>query len=505
MPIGNGAFRHGTFKGHMKSNLTNRTVKNVSYNAVGWVISFCIQAIANIVMTRTLLASDYGIAGMAVIFMNFFGQFSDLGITTAVVQKKELSERDLYTAFLLRAFFGTSVFLLCVVSMPIANLVFGNKDVGLLIVIFAISYLINIFGFIPVALMRKELSYGKLFFPQVAYTATGALVGIILALNGFGYWSLVYALISSTLVHVVMTNIMRPVRIKLQFDRQMAGTFLRFGANVSFTGIISFALLNADNFIVGALKGAGTLGFYIIAFNWGSMICTIIAGVVSNVLLPTFSRIQDDKERLKNAYLKIIEFIAPLAIGGNLVLFLASRDFLYLVLGHGSDKWLPSLVALQILCVYGVLRSLLEPATNVFLSINQPGIVLRTSVIAAVVELGLLYPAIKFGSIEWVAVVVTFASASQYLIHLPKLRKHLDVSLTEFFAKLLPGLVAFVVTLTLLLWGHSYLGETSWLTLGVKVFTSFGLYLLAHGMLTRWQVLREIRSMLAGANVTSSK
>lgn len=489
----------------MTSDLKQKTVKNVSYTAAGWVITFLFQAVANVVMTRTLQASDYGIAGMAVIFLNFFSQFSDLGITTALVQKADMTERDLYTAFGLRALLGCAIFLLSVLTMPLANAAFGNQGVGLLIVVFSLNYLINIFGFIPVALMRRDLSYGKLFFPQVAYAASSALLGIVLALNGFGYWSLVFSLIGATLVYVALTNSLRPVPIRFQFHKETALSFLRFGSNVALTGVIGFALLNADNFVVGALQGSAALGFYIIAFNWGSLICTIITAVVSNVLLPTFSRLQGDKQRLKAAYLKLLEFVTPLALGANLLLFLASKEFLYLVLGHSSEKWFPSLAALQILCLYGVLRSLLEPASNAFLSLGLPRLMLRASLLAAVIELGLLYPAIRYGGIEAVAVVVTVAAASQHLVYLGLLKKHLGISPRQVLAKVAPAFGAMAGAALPLLYGFQFLGQLSWLTFAVKTATTLALFLLLHGLLTRWTVLREVRFLLAGSGLREAE
>jgi len=157
-------------------------------------------------------------------------------------------------------------------------------------------------------------------------------------------------------------------------DVAAARHFINYGVNIFLVGLLSYALLNAGNFVIGAVKGATALGYYTIAFNWGGMICSILIGTVSSVLFPTFAKIQDDRQRLRAAYLKIIEFIAVIAIMANLTLFLTGREFLYFVLGHSTEKWFPSLIAFQILCGFGILKSLLEPGASLMMAIGNTAV-----------------------------------------------------------------------------------------------------------------------------------
>ncbi len=123
--------------------------------------------------------------------------------------------------------------------------------------------------------------------------------------------------------------------------------------DLSLIGFIVFTIFNVDNFIIGAVKGSSELGYYMIAFNWGSIICVILGTVVNNVLFPTFSRMEQDRERIKKSYLRVLEYVSCIGMLTNITLLLVSEDFLVYVLGHGTDKWLPALLSLRILCLYG--------------------------------------------------------------------------------------------------------------------------------------------------------
>src|SRR5262249_17735494 len=182
---------------------------------------------------------------------------------------------------------------------------------------------------------------------------------IALALAGFKYWSIVLGNICASIAAVVFINILKPVRLRFCFDSKAASELIHFGGSLFLSGLIVFAIFNADNFIIGAIKGSSLLGYYTIAFNWGSTICGLLSGTVLSVFFPIFSRIQQDRKRIKEAYIRVLEYIAFIGVLANASLLLVSKEFLVFVLGHGTDKWIPALTALRILCIYGIFRCLL--------------------------------------------------------------------------------------------------------------------------------------------------
>jgi len=480
------------------AELKKRTVRNISFNAVAKALMFGLQAVANIILTRTLGAGDYGLVGLAIIFMNFFTLFGDMGITNAVIRKGNLTDRDVQTGFTVRVAQGVFLALIGIAAAPLASMVFHDPEVGRILAVFSLNFIINSFGFIPFTYLNRELRYDRLFIPQVGYALTGSLVAITLALAGFRHWSLVFSTISSSVAYVILLNIMRPSRLSFSFDVKVAKHFFSYGMNIFLIGFVSYALLNAGNFSIGAVLGPNALGYYTIAATWGGMICTIITGVVSSVLFPTFAKIQDDRDRLRNAYLRIFELIGTIAIFANLALLSVSQDFLYVVLGHNSDKWFPSLMALQILCGLGIVKSIMEPGANLLMAVGNTAVPFKATLAAAIVQLSLIYPALRFGGIEGVAALILFSTSVQFAVYLPALRLFLGVRVRDVLAQMRPAVFAMLFTGISFYFCAPLWGPVSLVTLLAKAAVLLALFGTCYGFLTRWRVIHEIKGYLKG-------
>jgi len=481
---------------NMNSSYKLKTFENVGYNALGKIIQLFFQSAANIILARNLVSSDYGIAGFAMIVVGFVAQFGDMGISTAAVQVKKLDEEGLYTGFTIKAALGLVVCAAALVLAPLAGLFFDRAGIVNVVKLLSLNFVINSFAFLPNITLIRELNYRKLLTPQLASVAVNSVLAIFLARKGFGYWSIILANILSTAVFVIVLNIVRPVKIRFQYNPEKAAEFLRFGGNVFFTGLLAFLIFNVDNFIIGVFKGAKDLGYYALAFTWGSMICGILGGVVLSVIFPTLSKLQGDLLRLKKAYLRVLEYVSFFGILVNAGLLMVSREFLYLLLGRGGEKWLPALGSLQILCIYGVLRLIMEPAGYFILAVGKSGSLLRAQMIVAAVELALIYPALKIFGIEGVAVAVTVAYIFEYIALYPVLYRKLSLGLSEWIAPVLPAFVsgflaAGAVAAAAAVMPLSFAGMAGKIALFIFV------YCAAYGIMTKWKMAAEIRDTIA--------
>jgi O-antigen/teichoic acid export membrane protein len=482
----------------MTASLKAKTYQSIGYNAMAKVVTFTLQAAANIILARRLAPNDYGIIGFAMIFINFLAQFNEFGINSAVVQEKELADSALYTGFSMKVLFGFIALVISFLLAPLAKYIFDNAAVVGVVRLISLSFIINAMAFLPTTLITRDLNFKLLNFAQVGSALINSVVSIVLALNGFNYWSIVIANLCASVVSVVILNLLHPVRPRFCLDREKAAEYLHFGGNIFLSGIITFALINTDNLIVGAMEGAKTLGFYAIAFTWGSVIAGISWSVVSNVLFPTFARIQDDRDRIKKGYLMTLEMVALLGLMANLSLFIASREFL-VFLGDGTDKWLPALQAFRILCLYGMIRVVLEPVAGVIISLGLTRLLLKANGFASVVQIALLYPVVRRFGIQGVAALVTISYAVQYLVYFPALKKELGLTFGEVFASLRTAIAAAVIVYLLSnLFVVSDVHRFGAGELWIKLFVSATLFLLVHGLLSGWRIIRDTRSLFRG-------
>jgi O-antigen/teichoic acid export membrane protein len=227
------------------------------------------------------------------------------------------------------------------------------------------------------------------------------------------------------------------------------------------------------------------------------MVSTMIGSIVLSVLFPTFSRMQGDRERLKNSYLKVLQYISFGGVLVNMTLFVVSRDFLFLVLGHHTDKWMPALTALRILCFYGVVRLLLEPVGQVVMAIGRTDVLRKATLLVATVELIGLYPALYFLGIEGVALLVTVAYVVQYALYYAVLRSELGVSFKDLCSCVGPALWGMLVLSLVFLIGETGQGG-SVLVFIIKMAGCVGIYLITYGVATKWQLYKDMRSLVNG-------
>ena len=483
----------------MAESLKATTIRNFGYNSVAKIIQLVVMAIANIILTRTLVPADYGIVGFANIFTAFLAQFSDFGIGSAVIQKKDLDQNELYTAFTLKVIIGGVIFVIAYAGAPFALLFFDNPAIVNVIRILAFTFIVNTFAMLPNILLTRNLDYKILATANLIPIILNSIVAVTLAMLGFKYWSLVAASLVMSLTYCILMNYFHPVRYRFAFDLEAAKRFVSYGSNIFIAGFIAFVLFNADNFVIGAVKGATSLGYYSLAFNWGSMCCTIISSIVLAVLFPTFSKMQENHERLKNSYLKVLEFISFGGVLVNMTLFVVSRDFLVLILGHNSDKWVPALVTLRILCFYGIVRLLLEPVGNVMMALGRTDILRKATVLVAIIELSLLYPALNYAGIEGVALLVTFAYISQYILYYQTLKSSLRLGYKELLTRISPAILC-IIPLFMLFVAGEYYGEISILLFIVKLVSCSAIYLVTYGIATKWKLYKDIRD-LAGVRI----
>ena len=177
----------------MADSLRAKTFRNFGYNGLTRVVTVMSQATTNIVLARYLVPNDYGILSFALIFINFLANFNEIGINSAVVQEKELTDSALYTGFTMKALFGFLALLISFLCAPLAEYLFNNTAVIGVVRLLSLNFLINTMVFLRTKLISRDLNYRFLGFAQMGFALTNAVVSITLALGGVKYWSIAIA------------------------------------------------------------------------------------------------------------------------------------------------------------------------------------------------------------------------------------------------------------------------------------------------------------------------
>ena len=481
----------------MEPSLKQRTLGNLALTAAARLVTLAMQLLANVVLARSLNSTDYGVVAYAQVVISFLSLVSEFGLNSAAIQRPTLSTAALQTGFTLRLLLGLLAFGLAFAAAPLCGQLLGVPAAGDVVKLLALGFLINGLAFLPSVQALRALDYARYTAAQVMGSVVNAAVTIALALNGFAFWSIVAANVVSIAASALLLNLLIRVPMRLTLDRDSVQHYARFGGQLYLSWLLTFVIMNLDNLVVGTLLGSATLGYYALAFGWGTRLCEMLGTVVNSVLFPTFARIQSDLPRLRAAYLKSLELVAFLAVAGYATLLGCSADFLQHLLGAGTDKWLPALGVLRILCVYGLIRAVLEPVGSVVMAIGGIPVLVRANLLAAIVKATLIYPALLYAGIEGVAVVVTLSYAAQYLVFLPALKQHLGLELRDFLAPLwrplLSGATALAAMQALRMAGAQPPGVAGfWVGVGLGLTV----YAVAFGLLSRGAAYRELIQLL---------
>ncbi len=415
-----------------------QTFRNVIYNSLARGMTLTCQLLASMVIARNLSPADMGVVGFAAIIIGFLNQFSDCGIGSAAIRRPQLERRNLETAFTLKVILGVLAFGTALLIAPFARYFCDHPAVANVTRFLALNFLVSTVGFLPQVQLTREMNYRALVVPGVINAVVRCALAITLIWCGWKFWAVVMADVGANLAGNLAMQCVNKVPLGFRLDRQDAGEFLRFGLPLLGTGIVVFLIFSMDNFLVSATMGIAALGYYALAMNWGSFVCGLLANTVNSVLFPTFAALQHDTAKMRRWYLKTVDLVAFVAVVANTTLLANAHSFLVIFLGKGSDKWMPAALALQILCVYGIVRAVTEPIGNCLMARNRTQTLFHATLLCGAVQVILLVPALYSRKIEWVALAVLVSYATQAFIYIPYLRRELSITFADLIKQLWP-------------------------------------------------------------------
>jgi len=473
-----------------------RAFRNVIYTSLTKGATLVCLAVTASVVARNISASDYGVVGFAAIIIGFLMHFSDVGVASAAVRRPTLDEHSLQTAFTLKLILSSGAFVVAYLIAPFAHHFFNHPAIGNVIRILALDFLVTTIGFMSLVTLTREQNYRALMLPWVAGAVARAVLAVTLIYFGWSFWAVVYADVGSNIVGALALQFTRKMRIRFEFDWTIAKEYLRFGIPLLGSGVVIFLLMNMDNFLVGSRMGSTKLGYYALAFTWGSFICGLLSDTVNTVMFPAFSAIQSDSPAMRRWYLKTVDLVAFVAVIANTALLANVHFFLVTFLGKGTGKWLPAATALRILCFYGIMRVITEPVGNCIMARGRTNLLLRSNILAGAVELTLILEVLKTGRVELIAAAVLIAYATQAIVYLPWIHREFSIGIGDLFAQLWPVIPALVggYALTSLL-PNSFGG--TFFTLACRGLFTAVVAALIHGLFTKFRCFQEAGSLIS--------
>ena len=384
------------------NNLANPG-ENLSQRAVRggvWVFSLrIVQQLFNlgrlIILARILAPHDFGLLGIALLTMATLETFSQTGFHAALIQKKEDIKSYLDAAWTVLILRGLILFTILYLIAPYAATFFNAPEAKPIIQVIGVSFFLQAFTNIGVIYFQKELEFNKEFVYQFAGTLADFIVAVSAVLILQNVWALVFGLLAGNAVRLIVSYFIHPYRPHLSSDLGKAKELFGFGKWILGSSILVFLITQGDDIFVGKLLGVTMLGFYQMAYRISNMPATEVTHVISRVSFPAYSKLQDDISKLREAYLKVLQFTAFLSFPIAGLIFVLAPDFTMIFLG---EKWMPMVPAMQVLVFWGVIRSMAGVNSSILQAVKRPDIITKLNAIKLPILAILIYPlSMKWG------------------------------------------------------------------------------------------------------------
>lgn len=421
----------------MKHTLTKSTLIGILWTGISQFSTQIFRFIVNVILARLLYPEEFGIVGLATIFLGFISTINELGLSAAIIQRKKLDETHLSTSFWASLGMGT---MLCIISILVSPFIadfFQEKLVRWLIVVISVGLILGPLSVVQRTLFEKNLNFKKITIAEICDTLVSGLISIFLAMNGYGVWSLVYGGLSGNFISVFILWGLSSWRPSLKFSFAHFKELFGFGSHVMGSRVLNYIDSNTDYLVIGKLLGTSALGYYTLAYNLITFPLFKISLLVTRVTFPAFSIIQDDNKTLQKGYLKVVRYISLITFPMLAGMFVVAPEFVVVIYG---SKWMPMILPLQVLCLAGALKSVGTTVGTILLSKGRADIQFKWNILTAIVLTIAVIIGANYG-IVGVAAAVTIVESFLFLIVQKITNKLIDLSMYNYLKAIYPAII----------------------------------------------------------------
>lgn len=376
------------------SSLKKSILGGMFWTTFETVINRGLGFVIQLILARMLFPADFGLVGMAVVFISFIEVFNDLGMNAALIQKKDEHLTPLHydTAFWTGIVWSIFLyFLIFFLLTPLAASFYHEQKLMLIMPVLSISILISPINLVHRAQLIKAMNFKKLAFVNNLSNIASGIIALILVFTGFGVWSLVFYSITKVVVALPFYFKATKWTPKLRWDKKVFKEIFGFGAYTTFTSLTAKITGNIDYLLVGKFIGASALGFYTFAFLLTDVVRDQIIAIVNKVIYPVYAKMQDDRVGMTNMFLKVVAFNNLVVYPIMLAIFLFSEDLLPIFFGN---KWASSIPIIKILCFAVFIQMLNNSHTALLRAAGEVRLELLLQVIKSI---GIFVPLISIG------------------------------------------------------------------------------------------------------------
>jgi PST family polysaccharide transporter len=480
---------------HLQEDLRSRSISGAFITLTTQSARFALQIASLWVLAHVLTPGDFGLYGMVVAVTGFILLFKDLGLSTATVQRAEVSHEQVSTLFWVNIALSVLIMAITMSIAPLISRFYDEPRLTAITLALACTFLLGGVTVQHLALLTRQMRFRALAVIEISGHAAGVAAALTAAFLGAGYWALVIQQAAGSLVMTAGVWIACDWRPRLPVLGSGIRPMLCFGGNLTVFGVVNYLARNLDNVLIGRVWGAESLGLYTRAY---ALLLTPLRQVnapVAQIAVPGLSRLQDQPARYRRYYLNALRLIAMATMPPIALAFVLSREIVYLVLG---PQWTVTGELFLILACAAFLQPVLNTSGWVYVSLGQTGRMARWGGAIA-----LLYCVSFVIGIQWGVRGVALAyTVAVWVLAVPGMQAALSrssVRLLDFFRTVAPSMtLGLAIAVTGLLVRRWVLPAPAWMVVAACSATAA---LTALALVAAWPSFRRdvngLRELLA--------
>ncbi|OKZ73778.1 MAG: lipopolysaccharide biosynthesis protein [Clostridium sp. 26_22] len=437
-----------------------------------------VSFIVSIVLARILMPEDYGTIALVTVFITIMQVFVDSGLGNALIQKKDADDIDFSTVFYTNIIFCIVLYIIIFLCAPLVAKFYNNESLTAITRVLGITILISGIKNVQQAYVSRNLIFKKFFFATLFGTLGAACVGIIMAINGFGVWALVTQQLFNLTVDTVVLWFTVKWRPKKLFSFKRLKELFSYGWKLLASSIIDTVYNNIRQLLIGKIYSSSDLAFYNKGKQIPELIVYNINSSIDSVLLPTMSKEQDNKEKVKNMTRRAIKtsvfIMAPLMMG----LAFTSNNVIEILL---TDKWAFSVPYLCVFCITFMFYPIHTANLNAIKAMGRSDLFLKLEIIKKIVGIVLLLITMRISVMAMALSLLISGLLSQIINSWPN-KKLLGYSYIAQLKDILPSIILAII-MGIIVYLVNFLNLSTILTLVLQVLIGAIIYIIGAALL----------------------
>jgi PST family polysaccharide transporter len=400
--------------GHLVGDLGRRTTSSALVTTVAQGAKFAINLASTLILARLLDPQDFGLVAMVTAVTGFLEVLKDAGLSTATVQRQDITQGQVSNLFWANLALGTLITAVVAACSPLLAWFYNEPRLTAVGLAISVTFLLTATTVQHQAILRRQMRFTAIAIIQIVPALIGLGVAVAMAKTNWGYWSLVGTTVATAVANCIVTWLLSDWHPGPPVRGVGTWSLLRFGANLTGAAIVQSVIGTADTLLIGRVYGAAAVGLY---SRGAALLLNPLQQFLSPfnaVLVPALSRMQHEPERYRRAFLQIQNTIAMLALPAAGFFLASSRPLVLVLLG---EKWAAAVPIFSSFSVIAIYAPMAGASTWLFTSQGRGKEVLSASMISAFVSLLAIVGGLPFGPVG----VALSLSLSGLLIRVPLL------------------------------------------------------------------------------------